>query len=341
MAIVLDQRGRRDARGFTLIELLVCLGIVSLLAALLMPAIQQAREAARRTSCSNHLRQVALALQNYQATTGVYPPIEGGVGPSPSRVNDSSMFYSGFTQLLPQLDASPLFLALNFALPFTDPYRYPDDAGIAANRTVLSSRLDVLLCPSDGGGGDPGWTGGCNYRWSLGWMRYLNDQTEGKPGPFSRGRTSPADVLDGLSQTACASEKLRGRLASSTFDPLREMVVANSLGHNPDQMVSECRAQVGMKRGFDTRSGLSWFTGSLSHTTYNHALDPNDETPDFILYGIAPLAGILGARSLHPGGVHLALCDGSVRFVSSRVSHPVWRALGTRAGAEVISADAY
>lgn len=328
-------------RGFTLIELLVCLGIISLLAALLLPAVQQAREAARRTACLNHLRQVSLALQNYQATTGVYPPIEGGVGPSPSRVNDSAMFYSGFTQLLPQLDASPLFQALNFSVPFTDPYRYQVDAGISANQTVLASRLDVLLCPSDGGGGDPGWTGGCSYRWSLGWMRYLNDESEGRPGPFSRYRTGPADVRDGLSQTACASEKLRGRLGSTTFNPLREMVVANSFGHSPDEMVAECRAQVGMKRGFDSRSGLSWVTGSLSHTTYNHALDPNDGTADFIIYGIAPLAGIVGARSLHPGGVHLAMCDGSARFVSSRISHPVWRALGTRAGGEIISSDAY
>ncbi|MFO0957158.1 MAG: DUF1559 domain-containing protein [Isosphaeraceae bacterium] len=331
----------RNHRGFTLIELLVCLGVIALLAALLMPAVQQAREAARRASCSNRLRQVGLAIQNYLAGTHAYPPIEGGSGQGSPGVGATEMYYSGFTQILPQLDVASLFHSLNFTLAFHDPYRYPDYPAVAANRTALATSLDVLLCPSDAGGGDPGWTGGCNYRWSHGWMRYLNDEAEGRPGPFSRYRTGPADVRDGLSYTAFASEKLRGRSSATTIDPRREMVVATELGHSPDDMVDACRAQVGMPRGFDPRSGLSWFTGSLSHTAYNHALNPNDTVPDFIIYGVAPVAGILGARSLHPGGVQLAMGDGSVRFVSNQISHPVWRALGTRNGGEVVSADSY
>jgi prepilin-type N-terminal cleavage/methylation domain-containing protein len=336
-------RSRRS--GFTLIETLVAIGLVGLLVALALPAVQQAREAARRASCLNNLRQIGLAVQAYEASFGVYPtnvgnPETGGRGPSGFLFPKN---YSVFTQLLPQLDQVPLYNAFNFQVPLLSPYHPAAGGqfrwGIEVNRTVLAAKLTILVCPSDGGGaGGPGWTGGVNYRVNLGTDRWHLAQ-----GPLSdmRQYRSGAAVTDGLSYTVAFSERLRGGNEAKRLDPRRAMIIGG-LGapYSADESLAACIAQRGAPRGFFPFAGLAWAAGDHGQTCYNHILEPNSTVPDCILAPTAG-AGIVGARSNHPGGVHTALADGSARWVSNTITRQTWRALGTRAGREITGQGYY
>ena len=156
--------------------------------------------------------------------------------------------------------------------------------------------------------------------------------------------SSAAATTDGLSNTVIVSEKLRGRIApfgDKSMNPRTVMIVGGrGLPFTADESLAACRAQRGTPRGFYTTSGLSWMIGTLSHTCYNHVVEPNSTMPDCI--GFAnPIDGILGARSNHKGIVQAAMADGSVRRISNGVSRAVWRALGTRAANELISDGDY
>lgn len=326
-----------DRAGFSLIEVLVTVGIIGLLAALLLPAVQQAREAARRTACRNNLRQVSLAVLGYQSTFAVYPQVHGAPMPTDDPELAFSRSYSAFTRVLPQLDQSALFHALNFEVPMMDPYVVPTGRvawAYAVQRTVMATALGVLLCPSDGGGGSPGWTAGTNYRANLG-----TDRWHFAPdGPFSdlRKTRTPASITDGLSNTALLGEKLRGGADGARPDPRRVLRVGG-LGYpyTADESLARCLAPVAPERDPYPHSGLAWVVGTLAHTSYNHVIEPNNVIPDCVLSSAN--VGIVAARSDHPGGVHAAMADGSTRFVGNSIARPVWRALGSANGGEVIS----
>ncbi len=229
---------------------------------------------------------------------------------------------------------------VNFQVGMSDPFRSSLENGAKANLTVMAVRIGILFCPSDAGGGDPGWTGGTNYRFNLGWVRFPDD-ANGAAGPFGYSPCAVANVTDGLGSTVFTSEKVRGGLGEATLDPFRHMIVASGFGNDPDEVLATCQEQVGTPRGFDTRSGLSWFMGSLSHTLYDHVQGPNSRTPDYIIYGIAPVAGLLGARSAHGSGVYAGMGDGSVRYVRNGVDRVIWKAIGTRGRGEITNSDSF
>jgi prepilin-type processing-associated H-X9-DG protein len=116
------------------------------------------------------------------------------------------------------------------------------------------------------------------------------------------------------------------------------MVIGYVLGdeRTPGEAISWCASKRGAPHGYYTTAGLSWFVGSLAHTCYNQLLEPNSTVSDCVILA-NPVYGLVGARSNHPGGVHVGMADGSVRFVSNSVQNAVWRAIGTRAGGEVVS----
>jgi prepilin-type N-terminal cleavage/methylation domain-containing protein/prepilin-type processing-associated H-X9-DG protein len=342
------KRHRREIvrDGFTLIELLVAVGIIGLLIALLLPAVQQAREASRRAACGNNFRQIALALHNYQSTHSVYPSASG----MPDNVTDKTgwpigiiqvKFFSAYTQMLPQLEQGILFERLNFEVEMDDPYRYPKPAVILGpNRTAMSATLAVFLCPSDAPRGDPGWTGGCNYRVNLGTDRWDTIQESPTDGPLMSVRcTTPAAIRDGLSNTVAFGEKLRGRVSDPVANPRTDMF-RGGLGapYTADESLDACLAGFDPTR-FLTAAGLTWSVGDPSQTCYNHIIGPNSTMPDCCLFGGDPISGIVAARSNHPGGVQAAMADGSVRFFKTSIDRRVWRAVGTRAGGEIIPAD--
>lgn len=336
--------------GFTLIELLVAVGIIGLLIALLLPAVQQAREASRRAACGNNFRQIALALHNYQSTYAVYPSASGmpnfATDKTGSLITSSYLLkdFSAFSRMLPYLEQGPLFERLNFQVGMENPYTSPPDSkfvvGMEANRTAMSATLSILLCPSDVPGGDPGWTGGCDYRVNLGtdrWDTWVDSPTD---GPLMSYRcTTPAAIRDGLSNTVAFSEKLRGRVSDPVANPRTDMF-RGGLGapYTADESLNACLAGFDPTR-FLTAAGLTWSVGDPSQTCYNHIIGPNSTMPDCCLFGGDPIAGIVAARSNHPGGVQAAMADGSVRFFKTSIDRRVWRAVGTRAGGEIIPAD--
>lgn len=330
--------------GVTLIESLVVSGLIGLLAALLLPAVQNAREAARRGACLNNLRQIGLAIQNYQSAFGVFPAAHwSSVTAGRTRSAAGPKNYSIFAQLLSQLDQAPLYQAVNFEVPLAGPYHIMGGGrfawGHAVNHTVLATTLSILLCPSDGSGaGGGGWTGGTNYRMNLGNQRFDKSQ-----GPMSDARQvlSPAAVTDGLSHTVALSERLRGGTDTKILEPRRVMIIGgHGAYYTSEESLADCldQARLGAPRGFYTHAGLTWMVGDYSQTWYNHILAPNNAHPD-CLVGRNSLYGFIAPRSNHPGGVHIAMADGSTRFISNTIDHQTWGALGSRSGGEILEKE--
>jgi prepilin-type N-terminal cleavage/methylation domain-containing protein/prepilin-type processing-associated H-X9-DG protein len=336
-------------KAVTLIELLVVIGIIGLLAALLLPATQQAREAARRARCGNNLHQVGLALENYLAASGVFPPGTGhaNTATSAGRLHVSDLKrYSVFTRLLPYLDQTPLYHAVNFDVALVNPYGPAfknGQRGGEANTTAMATTLNVLICPSDGGAGDPGWTGGVNYRVNLGTERWHTLANKSTDGPLMSYQASPdAATHDGLSQTVAFSEKLRGRASGTDLWPRTDMIGGGlGLPYSVEQSLDACAKWSNPSKGVFRASGLSWFVGDFGQTWYNQIIGPNSTMPDCVLQPSLPIGGFVGARSNHPGGVHILMADGSVRFATNSIRREVWMAIGTRAGGEVVSQDGF
>lgn len=336
-----NRRVRRDP-GFTLIECLVVVFLVGLLLALILPAVQQAREASRRVECFNHLKQIGLALQQYATTHGCFPAISSlsfRYGPKFGTAHS----YSPLVRMLGELDQMPLYNAFNFSgIP---------TFGLALNQnlTAMSVVLEFALCPSDSQSPFLGF-GRVNYRFCTGptpWIAPSPSLPLSKDGPFTiRYFHSPAEFRDGLSNTVGVSERLQGGWIKGAFKRGGDyLLVADgfSLAHDADQAVSVCAATP-LDGPADTRSGESWALSGFHFTDYNHCATPNSAAADCALDEVKEglhyrtlHAGVFSASSHHPGGVGVAHMDGSVRFVASGINIAAWRALATRSGGEVVS----
>ncbi len=341
-------RWRRPAiAAFTLLECLVVVFVIGLLLALLLPAVQQAREAGRRLECDNHLKQIGLALQNYASIHGVFPAINSlsfhdGLG-RPATVQESSPI----VRMLGELDQTPLYNAFNFSgIP---------TLGVtpSQNQTVMLVSLAVALCPSDTQPPVSGY-GRINYRFCTGptpWCAPSSQLPLSADGPFtSEYFRSPADFRDGLSNTIGVSERLEGGWIKDAFKRDGDYLLVPGgyerlTAHTADAAVAVCAAAPidGPK---DTRAGESWVLSGFHFSDYNHCATPNPIQNDCALDSFtdslhtrAIHAGVFSASSRHPGGVNAATMDGSVRFVSSGINLAIWRALSTRSGGEVVGSD--
>jgi prepilin-type processing-associated H-X9-DG protein len=326
-----------------LIELLVVLGVIALLLALITPAVQSAREAARRVDCQNRQRQVALAIHNFDQQHG-HLPAPLNACPPPPAVPD---ILSVIAHVLPQLDQAQLYERID-----SDPaencaavYPGPPRLTRPGNQELLQTRLSVVCCPSDN---TP--VGGSNLRVCLG-VHPLVRSNHSAPEDGGRRGVFPVrmllyphrlrEVTDGLSQTVMLSEKLVGDMDPDQYSPHRDsFYVARSIDfvifESADEIMDACINRFTSPLiGEMSYGGATWLLAGKAFTGYNHVLTPNsrinDCTPtENLLSGAA-----VTARSWHPGGVNAALADGSVRFVSDSIDLRVWRALGTRAGGEV------
>ena len=318
---------RKTPRGLTLIEVLVVITIIGVLVAILLPAVQAAREAGRRLACVNNLKQIGLALHGYESSYGVFAPGNGGGGASVH------------VWLLPHLEQQSLYGSLNFA------------SGVLSedNWTVTSSKVVTFLCPSDPVARD--------HHTSYASCR--NDGLTEHPGIFPHYfvglQTTPptrhADILDGTSNTVAFSESLTARwdaAASGRYpERLRSLYKPAPSGIEPpadlDRFATRCRAldrEVADLSGLlGSYKGIEWHSRDLS--SYNHVLEPNQpscwNTMSSWKEGYPWQAWTAG--SLHPGGVNVLFGDGHVRFVRETLDLASWRALATRSGSEIVSSD--
>lgn len=302
---------RDSFQGFTVIELLVSIGVIGLLVALLLPAVQQVRAASRKTTCSSHLRQVGIAVESYASTHRQLPYSHHGAG----------ILFS----IMPYLEQASEHQRLEQL------FRASPDPSIPFS---TAARLPIYLCPADTHAHRPG---ASSYNVNEG-NRDHNGDTEGFVSVY---QLKWSDVTDGLSQTVFCSERKSApeygegqsiapqygawRVQLVTVDPFRVSVA------ELDRFFDDC---IAASRS-NSPDGLSdsW-PYYVCNEGYNHVGTPNGPTCNS--YGqLFNLTTSVPASSHHMGGVNVLIADGSVRFVVSNISLPVWRAVGTRNGHEL------
>jgi prepilin-type N-terminal cleavage/methylation domain-containing protein/prepilin-type processing-associated H-X9-DG protein len=326
----------RPRLGFTLIELMIVILIIGVLLALIAPAVQSSREAARRLQCQNNLKQLALAAANYQANLSVYPfGVGGGGPPGPGRVPR----WSAHSQLLIWLELTHVYNSLNFSgvAWMADPVYGPP------NQTGLATKIAVFLCPSDSDwSSDPYDLGHTNYRGNAGTLPYnlaadSADGTGRNDGVFwYQSAVGPAAIQDGGCFTALFSERCLG---TAPWPDLKGDYYMNGPAESTCLTVTPgVSARYGVPH---ERSGQRWGDGGLFYTRYNHVFPPNK--PSCLLGGTTDYDSqvIVTATSRHPGGVNLATVDGAVRFVKDQVDPAFWRAQGTIAGGDMVGDCGY
>ena len=338
--------------GFTLVELLVVIAIIGILIALLLPAVQAAREAARRSQCTNNLKQLDLGLHNYVDSNKSFP----------ARCNPYTSRSSWLTHILPYIEQQPLYDEIQ-AGGNPPPYQ-----GVFGNPFApWYVNLPAFLCPSDPGAiNDPagGWDLGHNSYFGCGGDRaeHYQESTQSTRGIFSGHNRwkKMATVTDGLSNTiaigevcvATGSNKVRGSIAvgwgvgNDAAAPLSTLIPSNCLAN--------LNADGTLMNPDNTMIGRRWADGVAAFSAFYTVLPPNGpscrEGNDYIWV-------LTTASSHHPGGANVAMADGSVRFVSETVDtgsapdgglsvsatnsgmspYGVWGAMGTISGGEPVS----
>ncbi len=356
----------RRSRGFTLIELLVVIAIIGVLVSLLLPAVQQAREAARKSQCSNNLKQMGLALMNYESTFGALPPSGESTMFNNALTYPGTQFIDGvgwMPRVLPYMDQQNTYNAINFA------FDYNHNGG--SNYTAFTTAIDVFLCPSSfrqfGRGGrddaDPFDTMDSVIQLGYGLQDYgatcytdvdpnlntgmpgstaatpFRNKTQRQNGLLKFSMTKIAQVRDGMSNTIMVAEDA-GR-DSSFASPYVEAYVTPLDTNDP---IRTANYPTGYRRywRWGEADGAFGVSGQINNK-YRPMQDPSpyygDSNPSLTAGNNA------GANdeifSYHPAGANAVFGDGHVAFLKDSISPTVLRSLVTSAGREVISSDSY
>jgi prepilin-type N-terminal cleavage/methylation domain-containing protein len=348
----------RRNRGFTLIELLVVIAIIAVLIALLLPAVQAASEAARRIQCTNNLKQLGLALHNYESSNGCLPPQQV----LQFNVAGAAIWKSQWgvtSRIIPYLELGPLYNSINYALKTTG----------AENATVVATTIATLICPSEinpqpyettSAAGVTSNFAVSNYGWCEGdWFVFggvmVNVPNRSAFGPNLSRRL--ATFTDGLSNTMVGAEVRTYTPAYHDCAAIPPPATGSpNVSPDPTTIIASiaaapsagCKVAAGIPGGGHTR----WCNGNTFYDGLTTALPPNTRSPagtpalDADLCSEdeddgGPTYSAITARSYHPAGVNSLFGDGSVHFVKNSIDWRIWRALGTIGSGEVVSADAY
>ncbi len=331
------QNHRYRLSAFTLVELLVVIAIIGVLVALLLPAIQAAREAARRMSCSNNLHQIALAMHNFESASGKFPP--------QIMLGKDQKLWSAQSRILPYLEQMNLFSSIDFKQPY---------GNILLNGQKLSSlRVPTLLCPSEirdevrfEKGAPEHYP--LNYGVNCGVWKVFdpNDQSGGSGAFFPGEGLAARNFGDGLSNTLMLAE-VKG------WNPyFRDGGSGNAVPVNdPSEICSlggSFKEESGHTEWVDGRAHQTGFTATFTpntrvlcddgHDDHRHDVDWNNmrvgKSTTVVTYAAVT------ARSYHSGGtVNVSMMDGSVQVITGDIDLTVWRSMATRGGEEVLSLE--
>ena len=319
-------------RAFTLVELLVVIAIIGTLVGLLLPAVQAAREAARRSSCQNNMKQMGLALLNYESAKKKYPPV---CQISTTQVSDS---FSAQAYLLPYIEQGNVSNLIDFTKSFTQ------------QQQVAGVRIATFICPSEVKDQPNNAIAGIthqpiNYGASCGtWFQFDPASQQTGNGSFAVNmQMRQQDFIDGTSKSVAFGEVKAYQAA--ILDSGNPGGVGAAIPSTPAEVISlggTPTADIGHTQ---------WVNGIILHSGISHTFAPNTAIPmtingkqvdcDFTSSRLGrtttlPTYTVFTSRSYHPAGVGVAMMDGSVQNVSSDVDLAVWRALGTRAGGESV-----
>ncbi|TWT76763.1 Type II secretion system protein G precursor [Planctomycetes bacterium CA13] len=330
--------------AFTLVELLVVIAIIGILVGLLLPAVQAAREAARRMSCQNNLKQIALAVHNYESANKQLPAAW-----SPSAMSGDG--WSAQARILPFIEAIALASSVNFEAGYGAATITVDGESIP----VASYRVPTYLCPSEtndvqrlGSSGPENYP--LNYGYNAGeWFVYNSRDNSVGEGMFTANRwLRLSSCLDGLSNTLAFAEV-------KAWSPYFRDGEIDGVINFPASEAGICDLGVG---SFKPNTGhTEWVDGRVHQTGFTTTFTPNKKilcTKNGTQYDVdftnwregktpstpsnpAVTYAAVTSRSFHVGGVNVALLDGSVRYVSDSIELAIWRALSTRAGREVVA----
>lgn len=321
-------------RAFTLVELLVVVAIIGILVALLLPAVQFAREAGRRTQCANNLKQLGLGVQMYHDSFNCLP------AQATFTPGNSFTGYSVHSRILPFVDQGDLYARVNH------------DVGYAAQPEIAKTKVPLCRCPSD----PPDQTRvdagvefyPTSYGFSIGtWLGFNQVSRTPGDGAFGVNRfANLSSITDGLSNTVFATDvkaftpalldggQPTGPAASPPSSPTE--VAAYGGTFDPDychtQWVAGRTLQSGITTTFPPNTKIPYtFGGKL--------FDVNFTSGRYGTNANAEVYRIVNSRSFHPGGVNALFGDGGVRFIPSAITQAMWRAMGTRSGSEVVRFD--
>ncbi|MCO8125335.1 DUF1559 domain-containing protein [Stieleria sp. TO1_6] len=334
--------------AFTLIELLVVIAIIGIMVSLLLPAVQSAREAARRMSCSNQLKQIALATHNYESAFKKIPAMTG------------SSSYSVQARILPYIEQANLGELISFETPLLvgPPWMARFNPQL---KQAVESVVPTFLCPSDVGDplfsttysdGTTGSTAGISYMFSYGsgTGTHYDDRYRTDGMVWENSWAGFRDCLDGTSQTVLLAETVLGdqtvglmeaspsgphrRIAnwsgtSGNVAPNPGFLEGGTLISNPD-LDLVYPSKISSYRG---DRGASWIRGVPYATVINGYMTPNSRIPDIGMHG----RGFYASRSYHSGGSMHAMLDGSVHFFTDSIDRSLYHALFTRDGREVVA----